>query len=288
MPDIPFQPVRRLARNTHGRDFIMGDAHGTFDLVERALDGVGFDPARDRLLGAGDLVDRGALSHTARRWLKKSWFHSVRGNHEQMALDAFDADGEFRGGPEHLAALVRNGMAWWLELEADERQEHLRAFERLPFVLEVDTVRGPVGVLHADVPAGMDWTTFVHNIEALHPKTLQTCLWGRQRITSEQHEGVAGVGRVFVGHTPQWHGLGRYGNVYAVDTGAVFGQMGDADGAALTMANICTGTNAMTAAQPVRLLNLIDEPLGCPFGTGPGYIGPVSSNPWTRALLKAR
>ena len=37
---------------------------------------------------------------------------------------------------------------------------------------------------------------------------------------------MPGIGRVFVGHTPQWGGLRRYGNVYAIDTGAVFGWLG--------------------------------------------------------------
>lgn len=163
--------------------------------------------------------------------------------------------------------------------------EHLRAFARLPFVLEIDTARGPVGVLHADVPQGMDWSTFIAKVEALDEHTLQTCLWGRQRVQADRHEGVEGIGRVFVGHTPQWGSLNRYGNVYVVDTGAVFGQTGDKKDGALTLANMLCGTNALTAQRPLALLNIADtlQPPALPFGTGPGYTRMPDPSSWLEA-----
>ena len=268
-----FQPVLRLPRNTRGRDFVVGDLHGAFDLLEGALRQANFDESRDRLLMVGDLEDRGRASARCIELLLKDWAVSARGNHEQMALESFDSRGELKIPADRLQAFHRNGMGWWLKLSAPKRLELLKLIERLPFALETETSRGTVGIIHADVPVGMDWPTFIGKLEALDNRTLQVCIWGRARIEADVHAGVPGVGRVFVGHTPQWGGLRRYGNVYAVDTGAVFGQEGNAADGSLSLFNVVT-KSAVTLAKPkARLINVLDEPeLSRPFSTGPGYI----------------
>ena len=45
--------------NRHGRDYVIGDLHGQWQALQRALGEVAFDPARDRLFSVGDLADRG-------------------------------------------------------------------------------------------------------------------------------------------------------------------------------------------------------------------------------------
>jgi serine/threonine protein phosphatase 1 len=270
-----FQPVLRLHRNTVGRDFVVGDIHGAFDLLEAALEAVNFDPAVDRVLLPGDLVDRGRYSEAFLAFVGQPWVFTVRGNHEQMALDLFDADGNFEATPELIARMYRNGMQWWLYLSAQDRLKYLRLMERMPFAMEVDTARGTIGIIHADVPKGQTWSQFIANLEAFDDHTMQTCLWGRSRLESEVQDGVPGVGRVFVGHTPQWKGTRRYGNVYALDTGAVFGQTQQHPGGALTLANVLARTDVLTARQrPVNCLNVLDD-LDVPkrgFSMGPGYI----------------
>ena len=74
--------VRRFAANLVGRDFVVGDLHGAFDLLDAAMDRVGFDPECDRLFGVGDLVDRGPDSARALDLLRKPYVHSVLGNHD--------------------------------------------------------------------------------------------------------------------------------------------------------------------------------------------------------------
>lgn len=250
-----------------------------------ALSQVGFDTTRDRLFCVGDLVDRGGASLDCLALLEEPWVWSVRGNHEQMALDVFAADGSAPDDDHRLDWMSRNGMDWWLSVPPRERVPYLATLARLPFVLEVDTVRGLVGVLHADVPRGTNWPTFVARVEMLHHQTLQTCLWSRQRIEGHHHEGVQGVGRIFVGHTPQWGRLHRYGNVYAVDTGAVFGEQGQHRQGALSLTNVLTRTEATTVRRPIRLLNILDEPAqpGHLFGQGPGYTEPAT---WMQRLLE--
>lgn len=82
--------VRALPSNQLGRDFVVGDLHGCFDLLDRLLDFVQFDPACDRLFSVGDLVDRGPDSLRSLEFLESPWFHAVKGNHETLLLDFFE------------------------------------------------------------------------------------------------------------------------------------------------------------------------------------------------------
>jgi len=79
------------------------------------------------------------------------------------------------------------------------------------------------GFVHAEVPLGMDWPTFYAALERGDRKVMESALWGRRRIMEGDMSGIPGIGRLFVGHSVQSGGMRRFGNVYAVDTGAIFG-----------------------------------------------------------------
>ena len=51
--------VAELAANGSGRDFVVGDVHGHFATLERALETLRYDPNQDRLVSLGDLIDHG-------------------------------------------------------------------------------------------------------------------------------------------------------------------------------------------------------------------------------------
>lgn len=255
-------PVRRLSRGP-GRDFVVGDIHGMFHLVKQALDQVSFDPTRDRLLSLGDTVDRGPHSRLAREFLQEPWVHAVRGNHEQMFLDCY------QGGQLDAAALDfhvrRNGGAWWMELDARERQALLETFEALPLALHVETDRGTVGLVHAEVPPGMDWPSFCAALESGDPATHQTALWGRSRSRSGDRRGVAGIDRVFSGHTIVGQ-VRQLGNIFYVDTGA-FLRAGHDEGH-LSVANLAAATSALIAVPalpPSPWLRVFDRVSKTPF-----------------------
>ena len=203
--------------NLTGRDWVVGDIHGCFATLDLALVEIGFDSSRDRLFSVGDLVDRGPESGRALEYLRKPWFHAVRGNHEQMLLDAADEN------PRKLYLWWANGGVWFVE-ESEEMQAALKAsIAALPLVIEVDTPAGAVGIVHADVPKKMSWPVFVEALEGGDPKTVETALWGRNRAMGRVRRGVEGVGRVFCGHTPMMGGIRSIGNVFCIDTGAVYG-----------------------------------------------------------------
>src|SRR5690606_2083844 len=111
---------------------------------------------------------------------------------------------------------------WWMDIGLTERRALIKAFRRLPVAMEIETRLGKVGIVHAEVPDDMDWPTFLSRVEAGDDAVIQRALWGRARIMRRDESGVSGVDRVFVGHTPSKATV-RLGNVFYIDTGAVFG-----------------------------------------------------------------
>lgn len=232
--------IRRLPMNQRGRDFIVGDIHGAYDLVLEAMRLVSFDADRDRLFAVGDLIDRGPESWRVARFLAQPFVHSVQGNHDHNFAELY-GDGD----PDEAVLEVLSrmfGMQWIEATPPEDRRAIAQALARLPVVIEVQTQRGLVGIVHGDVPGGWGWKRFVDAVERGDRFALETALEGRRRIESEDQSGVGGVGRVFVGHTPQRDGPKRYGNVYAVDTGAIFNVLMDKQHYGLTMANLTTAT----------------------------------------------
>ncbi|CAN7774689.1 metallophosphoesterase [Variovorax sp. LjRoot290] len=256
----------RLAENRIGRDFVIGDAHGAFDLVWRAMKLAGFDPTRDRLASVGDLVDRGEGSHRAGRFLAQPYVHAVRGNHEDDLVDLHLKSDDPDEILEVLTRINFNGMGWLAKLSALGRVELLKRFAALPYAIEVQTARGTVGILHGEVPRGMDWEEFVSGLEDREPTVLESCLRGRKRLKHGDTRGVPGIGRIFAGHTPQFGGAARLGNVYAIDTGAVFAEVADRPGAALTIANMAFQTSTLASPRSQGIVRLNDQVTDAPFG----------------------
>lgn len=238
--------VRRFQANANGRDFVLSDIHGAYDLVIHAMKAARFDPRVDRLFVNGDLVDRGEQSLRAKRFLDQPYVFACAGNHEDWWVSLYE-----EGPPEE--ALVRSlgqrmnmGVGWWLDAQPEQRDALIAKFKSLPMAMEVETERGVVGIVHADVPKGMSWQQFTQALEAGDEHAIKCALWGRSRINSGDESGVQGIGRVFVGHTPQWSGPRRLGNVYAVDTGAIFGLKADnVDEGRLTVALLVAATGEL-------------------------------------------
>lgn len=208
--------VKHFPLSACGRDYVVGDVHGCFTRLQAELDKIGFDPAKDRLFSVGDLVDRGPESEQVLEWLDKPWFHAVRGNHEQMAID------HCAGLSDHRI-YVGNGGAWILGRHKADAQRFADAFEALPIAIEVETEHGLIGIVHADCPF-VSWSEMKAALAGengdLHA---QQCIWSRDRVTGGFDGDVAGVAHVIVGHTPMQTPT-SLGNVIYIDTGAVFGR----------------------------------------------------------------
>jgi len=243
-----YQAVQRFKLNERGRDFIVGDVHGAYDLVWLAMKRVRFNPAADRLFVAGDLVDRGKDSGRALAFLKQPYVHAARGNHEDLWLELYEGGPPGQEVVDVIDKLCNLHAGWWFDMPRAARDELVTEhFARLPFAIEIETPRGKVGIVHADVPHAMDWATFTQRLEGGDLDVQHCALWSRERVRRDDCTGVPGIGRVFVGHCPHVQGVTRRGNVYSVDTGAIFG-MNDPDrgNGHLSMANIACKTESLT------------------------------------------
>ncbi|MFK8794907.1 metallophosphoesterase family protein [Planococcus plakortidis] len=203
------------------RILAISDIHGELELFNRLLEKVGYDATEDQLVLLGDYVDRGPDSKGVLERvieLKKQGAIVLRGNHDQMMLDA--AKGETGAAGNWL----RNGAISTLqsydasikgmELLAGELfWEHVEFLKGTEFYYETD---GYIFV-HAGVQPGVP-------VQETDPYVL---MW----IRDEFHEGYMGDKKIVFGHTPAFKLRGsRDTSIYfgdnriiGIDGGAFYG-----------------------------------------------------------------
>lgn len=250
--------VERFPPNAQGRDFIVGDVHGMFSMLDDLLAAVAFDKERDRLFSLGDLIDRGPASHRAYEFLQQPWFFAVRGNHEQLAIDHYRSGSQ--DGDLSRAALnhVMNGGGWFLDLNRRDQARFVEAFDKLPLAAQVETPLGRLGLVHADVPEAIAWQAFVDALEDPQDPSHNTCcttaLWSRERLMKLLKRGeiaadIEGIDAVFFGHTPI-DDVMVAGNAVYMDTGA-FRQCNPQDRGKLSLF-VCTSAKLLYSTRGKR------------------------------------
>ena len=212
--------LRRLPKNTYGKDFVIGDLHGCYELLMETLKEVNFDFEKDRVIAVGDLVDRGPESMKCLELVYEPWFYSVMGNHEAMMFD-----GVIDGYEPEFNCWLTNGGTWFMDqcstsTEVEEFKlllEDIRT--RMPLAYEVETDKGLVGIIHADAPSLWE--------EVCIRDLRMQVLWGRSRAKQGKEFRVSGVDHVYAGHTPLDNAPVTYGSITYMDTGAVWsGKLG--------------------------------------------------------------
>lgn len=205
--------IKKFSKNDKGRDLIVGDIHGCFTRLEKALGAIGFDEGKDRLFSVGDLVDRGPECELVVDWLNKPWFHAVRGNHEDYVCRYETVD---------IGNWLMNGGGWFISLPSEEQRMIAEAVRLTPYAIELETTSGIVGIVHADAPCS-HWAQLPEML--VHRNGRDYCMWSRSRIENENDLGVQGVRAVVVGHTPLRE-VRVLGNVMHIDTGGWIGVEG--------------------------------------------------------------
>lgn len=208
--------------NHHGRDFIAGDIHGHFEVLEALLFHVSFNELTDRIFVTGDIIDRGPYSHQVIKWLNLPWFHTVLGNHEKMIIDAIYDQGD-------SARHSRNGGAWFYQRTNDEQYQIAEQLKHLPIAIELQLQNGKTaGIIHAEPPgweAGLSWRQGIGQLlsdnEPLRRAAMTQALYGRSRISSKESRNIEGIDYIYVGHTTVSN-IMHLGNVIYVDTGCSF------------------------------------------------------------------
>lgn len=210
----------KVPENTQGNDYVVGDIHGMHDELLEELNRIGFNYKHDRLFAVGDLIDRGRQNLDVLQLLTSSWFYSVRGNHEQWAIDNFRYD-----NPQMQSSHMTHGGMWFYALDETWQQYVVKTCQTLPLMLETEVNGTRIGFVHGDIS---DWDVARIVIKDLLEKdvgsdvTAVKLLWGCTRINGNISLEVKGIDHVFLGHTPLQQVV-RLGNTTYVDTGAVFG-----------------------------------------------------------------
>ena len=137
--------------------FVVGDIHFKTIELHKGLRALGFDSSIDRVIAVGDLIDRGPGMLDGLKLLGEPWFFCVQGNHEQMLINAY------RENPQ--ARYSSHGAGWWPTIADESKGMVIERLEHLPTSIEIQSARGLVGVVHADVPAGISWQEFVGSLD---------------------------------------------------------------------------------------------------------------------------
>ena len=198
-------------RNAVGRDFVAGDIHGCYRTLELAMAKVGFEPGRDRLFSAGDLVNRGPHSMEALEWLEDGRIEeAVLGNHEAMVLRTLLNRGR----------RVRTG--WMAQIDETRTDRWIGALWRLPVAMTVATEHGAVGIVHAGV-IDRSWHRTMEGIERRDQAVISTVLLGGHGSAWRGTPGtpIEGVRALVTGHEPCRQAQCD-GYWWQIDTGAGF------------------------------------------------------------------
>jgi serine/threonine protein phosphatase 1 len=240
-------PVERIDLTSHpGRVFAVGDLHGMAHAFDRLLELAGFDPTRDLVWSLGDLVDRGPFSARCLDLLDEPWFRAIRGNHEQLMLDAAEDPGTW-------LIWTLNGGDWAPGYPWDGRALR-RRLKALPWAAELHTALGRIGLVHADLDLGLRWPQFLGAIEADLGHAREIALWSRASV-SRATRGLAGprvkdLDLVLLGHSIVERPF-QWGSLWFLDSGAVVSQD---PSAALSMLQVHPETRLWTlptAGDPV-------------------------------------
>ena len=190
----------------------IGDVHGCSSLLEQALAphlGSGCE-----LLFVGDLVDRSPEPQGDRRVLERIWSLQadpaafglaavtvLRGNHEQMLLDAIEEAARDSSGPARALWIRNGGDAALLPFAIPHRDW----FASLPHL----AIRGEHLFVHAGVRPGIP----------LEHQNAHDLIWIRQPFLKAADHGLPWI--VVHGHTPASHGeITRLPHRIGIDTAA--------------------------------------------------------------------
>jgi serine/threonine protein phosphatase 1 len=148
------------------KHYVIGDLHGEFDLLLLLLEKI---PKNSEIIFVGDIIDRGAKSSDAIKFIRKNKYKAVLGNHEDTFIKFFK---DFFNGLSYSDAVQKWNM--WLMLNGGKEtlasygfwenptskeainkiKNDLEWIENLPIYLEVDAKHRsllPVVVSHSNI-----------------------------------------------------------------------------------------------------------------------------------------
>lgn len=267
-------PIKTFEANTEGRDFVIGDLHGSYTVLENLFKNLNFDKTKDRLFSVGDLSDRGPDSLRCLELLHEPWFHTVLSNHEHMMVEAFNGGwiGSYwppNGGEWGVQYLDEYRSGQVTSEDGLRMMSVLKIVGELPLLMTVQKTDGSkVHIIHAELPLDASVTdeTLADAMQLYRLATAETrngdyILWGRALfgpfIFQQLNRGDKllrtvdyakmdqrfsdDLGHIISGHSILQHPLTIIGQTN-IDTGAYLSYDGDRAWAALTCIELNTWT----------------------------------------------
>ncbi|MGH8672477.1 MAG: metallophosphoesterase [Burkholderiales bacterium] len=226
--------IRFLDENPLGSDYVVGDLHGERRLLDVLLERVRFNPAHDRLISVGDLIDRGPDSEACLELLCEPWFYAAFGNHEELFITACGEVLESGAADIAWSNWVFNGGGWFTRrlvrtdnsrMQVDDwALSMIERVKALPLVIVVgrDSAHR-FNVVHAELPGWMGDAELDRGAEPLQPKDRDRMVWGRALMHSGDRfpKTRPGLSPTYCGHTPDNVVRFRASHI-CIDTGAVY------------------------------------------------------------------
>ena len=213
--------TRAVGRNptVGGRDWVVGDVHGWFGTLRRALFATDFEDGKDRLFSVRDLIDRGPNSIEAVEWLEGGRFSAVvLGNHEAEMVRLMQTG--------NVLSPTKPYQQWMRQIQRQDLVRWYPALMSLPLAVTVETPTGRVGIVHCSTWRD-SWTETLGALAQRNMVAINMVLLGideQEKPAGPTGNEVEGIDRVFAGHNPHKQ-VGRRANTWSIDTGAGFPTM---------------------------------------------------------------
>jgi len=202
MPNYPINNVLNLPINRLGRDFLVGDLCGQFEMLLTHLRTLKFDPDRDRVFHVGHLVAGGGSMTQCIRFLRQIGVFALRTNAEQQLLDLFEEGEPDDAAWASVAQAYGEAGAWLVDASRAQRHQVVDTIRMLPLAIGIGDRKISTGLVHGALPAAMAWREFSAGLTKGDSECVSAALWGGQEIPSEP---IADVDEVFVCYTPDWN-----------------------------------------------------------------------------------
>lgn len=204
--------IKQYSKNLKGKDYVVGDIHGSFRQLMNILLKMDFDFKNDRLFSVGDLCDRGLYSQEIIKWMDYKWFIPVFGNHESLIIG-------YTQNVISFEVLIKVGAQWWFDISEEEKNKILQYFGNLPLAIELQTDKAKLGIIHATCPLD-SWEDLKSMLETEDGyKYANKAIWTYAKEDNKQN--IKDIDYVIVGHTTQ-NEYQQWGNMFLIDTGATY------------------------------------------------------------------
>jgi bis(5'-nucleosyl)-tetraphosphatase (symmetrical) len=190
------------------RTLIIGDVHGCHKELKKLLKKVGADPAADRIVFIGDLINKGPSSRGVWELYREMKAVSLMGNHELSLLEL--VDGKFHRHNKYFDLLRQDfGVAF---------DDFVQELHQWPFWLEDHELM----MVHAGLVPGLH----PDQTDPWHLVSLRTWDGKGEDVKNEKNppwfDLYQGEDLVVFGHWAALGGLDRP-KVIGIDTGCVYG-----------------------------------------------------------------